>query len=356
MHDVHDDKLGDNVPVHELIRRFATTGQGKTVVFDSELIGAYNLQQDADKSLIEEFMYGLLPKAIGGPIDETKALRLLEKRDASGKPLFTRVLEINPPEPHRITSQFTRSGFQNEREAIMVLPGESRFDLKLIMESLRAYSAIALAPDRRDHLLVCETLTEFTAQMKALSPYAEQADHFAPILHGLLTAASCRVKTNEQTATYISPSFQFLSRFHRLNRVRVADEGYLTESRKNTQLQEAYQVVSKDRDRNARALLAGIANVIEQDEAPVAREEIPGCKLPVISFKTTLENFNLGPDGQMILIHGVRTTKEDIEQTLNYLATKFPAEPVVLLLQDEEERAVELREQLARVSPKWLPV
>ena len=58
-----------------------------------------------------------------------------------------------------------------------------------------------------------------------------------------------------------------------------------------------------------------------------------------MSFKTTLENFNLGPDRKMILIHGVRTTKEDIEQTLNYLATKFPAEPVVLLLQDEEEQA-----------------
>ena len=54
--------------------------------------------------------------------------------------------------------------FWNEaREAIMVLPGESRFG-QLIMESLRAYSAIALAPDRRDHLLVCETLTEFTAR------------------------------------------------------------------------------------------------------------------------------------------------------------------------------------------------
>jgi hypothetical protein len=355
MHDVHSNMLGDNLPVYELIRRFATTGQGKTVVFDSDRIGEFNLEQDADKPLIEEFMYGLLPKAIGGPIDEGKARRLLEKTDASGKRLFTCVLEISPPEAHRITSQFTRSGFENEREAIMVRPGESRFDLRLIMESLRAYSTIALPPERRDHLLVCETLAEFTAQMKSLSPYAEQADHFAPILHGLLTDASYRLKTNEHAATYVGPSFQFLSRFHRLNRLRVAEEGFLTDSKKNTQLQEVYQKLTKDRDRNARKLLAGIANVIEQDEAPVAPEEIAGCKLPAIGFKSTLENFNLGPDGQMVLVHGVRASTEDIEQTLNHLASKRPAEPVMLFLQDEEERAVDLREQLARFSPKMAP-
>src|SRR5262249_43336208 len=162
---------------------------------------------------------------------------------------------------------------------------------------------------------------------------------------GLLTSDSCRLKTNGQPATYIGPSFQFLSRFHRLNRLRVADEGYLTESKKNTRLEEAYQEISKDRDRSAHALLAGVANVIEQDDAPVAIEHVAGCKLPVIGFKSTLENFNLGPDGKMLLVYGVRGSANEIEQTLNHLASKRSAEPVMLLLQDEEERAAELREQ-----------
>ena len=355
MYDVHNNNPGQSVPVHELVRRFAATGQGQDVVFDSALIGEFHLQQDADQVLVEEFMYGLLPKALGVEIDESKALRLLGKRDTGDKAFFTRVLEINPPEAHRITSQFTRSGFENEREAIMVLPGESRFDLKLILESLRAYSAIALPVERRDHLLVCETLAEFTAQMKALSPYAEQAEHFSPILHGLLTDAACRVKIDDQPATYIGPSFQFLSRFHRLNRVRVSDEGYLTESGKNTLLQEAFQDLSRDRDRSNLALLAGIANDIEQDEAPVTRQEITGCKLPVIDFKTSLENFNLGHDGQMLLVHGVRAATSDIVETLNHLAGKRAAEPVMLILQDEEERADDLRDHLARVAPKMAP-
>jgi hypothetical protein len=355
MHDVHNNKPGENVPVHELMRRFATTGQGQDVVFDSVRISEYNLKQDGDQGLVEEFMYGLLPKAIGTAIDLPKSERLLDKRDSSDKALFTRVLEINPPEAHRITSQFTRSGFENEREAIMVLPGESRFDLKLILESLRAYSAIALPVERRDHLLVCETLAEFTAQMKALSPYAEQAEHFSPILHGLLTDPACQVPIGGAPTTYIGPSFQFLSRFHRLNRVRVAEEGYLTESRKNTVLQEAFHDLSKDRDRSARVLLSGIANVIEQDEAPVGHQEVSGCKLPVIDFKTSLENFNLGHEGQMLLVHGIRAATGDIEETLNHLAGERPAEPVMLILQDEEDRAKELQDHLARVSPKMAP-
>ena len=113
--------------------------------------------------------------------------------------------------------------------------------------------------------------------MKALSPYAEQAGSFRAYTSRTADGCFLSVRTNEQTATYISPSFQFLSRFHRLNRVRVADKDY-HESRKNTQLQEAYQVVSKDRDHNARALLAGIANVIEQDEAPSGTGGIPRCE------------------------------------------------------------------------------
>jgi hypothetical protein len=355
MHDVHNNARGENVAVHELIRRFATGNHGKSVVFDSDLIGDYHLRQDNDKRLIEEAMYGLLPKAVGHGLPLADAERLLKKCNASDKPLFTRVLEISPPEPHRITSHFTRSGFENERESIMVLPGESRFDLKLIMDSLRSYSAIALPPERRDHLLVCESLTEFTAQMKALSPYAEQAENFAPILHGLLTDTACQVKTENEPAIYVGPSFQFLSRFHRLNRVRVSEEGYLTEGPKNTRLQEAFLDLAKDRVASARTLLAGVANIVEQDEAPVTMEEIAGCKVPAFSFKTTLENFNLGADGQMVLLYGVRASIEDLEQTLNHLASKRPAEPVMLLLQDEEDRVADLREQLTRRCPKMAP-
>lgn len=62
---------------------------------------------------------------------------------------------------------------------------EGRFDLKEVIESLKAYSAIVLPEDRRDHLLICEDKAEFTAQVKGLSPYAEQAEHFADVLHGL---------------------------------------------------------------------------------------------------------------------------------------------------------------------------
>ena len=87
----------------------------------------------------------------------------------------------------------------------------------------------------------------------------------------------------------------------------------------------------------------------------VCYTDISGCKLPVVSFKTTLENFNLGHDGQMLLVYGVRASTDEIEQTLGHLASKRSAEPVMLLLQDEEERATELRDHLARVSPKMAP-
>ena len=42
----------------------------------------------------------------------------------------------------------------------------------------QAYS-IALPPDRRQHLLLPERLEEFTEQVRALSPYADEAERFA---------------------------------------------------------------------------------------------------------------------------------------------------------------------------------
>ena len=352
MHHAHDNFQGGKVPAWELIRRFAETGQGREFVFDNDWIGEFRIKQDEDKSKIEEMMYGLLPKFIDGQLPGEEATRLLAKKDAADKNLFTTVVEVNAPEAHRITTQFIKSGFENERGSVMVLPGESRFDLQVIMESLQAYSAISLGEVGANHLLVCESLPEFTAQLKGLSPYAEQVEQFAGILHGILADPTQLIKNGTDVRRYMAPAFTFLARFHRLNRVRAADEGYLTESKKNAELEEALHALLKDRTRRARKVLQGIANAVEQDQAPVLAEAVLGCQLPSVQFQTNLENFRLGFESSVVILYASQASSEQIEQDLNHLASKRPAEPVLLVLESEENRESELMERLARTVPK----
>ncbi|MCB1064560.1 MAG: hypothetical protein KDN20_16785, partial [Verrucomicrobiae bacterium] len=353
MHHAHENHQGGTIPTPELLRRFAETGKGKKSVFQIEAIGEYQIEQDSSKGQIEELMYGLLPKRIGAQISQQEATTLLEKR-ATGRHLFTGVVEVKSPEPHRITTQFVKSNFENEGGSVMVLPGESRFDLRVVMDSLKSYSTISLEGDQREHLLICESLAEFTAQLEGLSPYGAQANQIAPILHGMLIDSSNLVKDGDEPIRYLAPAFSFLSRFHRLNRVRIGEDGYLTESSKNTKLEEAFRDLQKDSQRWPLVLLQGIANEIERDNAPVVSERINGCKLPAIAFKSSVEDFDLAGDESIVALYGTEGSLEQIDQDLNHLAGKRPAEPVLLVLERDEQqvREEQIRERLSRTVPK----
>ncbi|MCG8602021.1 MAG: hypothetical protein MI807_17900 [Verrucomicrobiales bacterium] len=353
MHHAHENRQGVKA-AFEMIRRFSETKHGEDI-FDSEAIGSYHIDQDDDKGLIEQFMYGLLPRRVGEGISEPDAERLLNRRDAAESSLFTKVIETKSPEPHRITAQFVKSGFRTEPGSILVLPGESRFDLKVVMDSLRSYSNVSLGKDRREHLLIPPQLSEFNAQLRSLSPYADKVEYFAEILHGLLTDPDLLVEEDGKPTTYLAPAFTFLSGFHRLNRVKSADEGYLTESSKNTKLEEQFRAVQKAPADWAQALLKGTANAIERDRAPVLVGTVPGCQLPALTFQSELENFNLGPDGSSVILYGAKAKFEDIEGDLNKIASKCPGHPVLLILEEEDEREKELRDRLPRNVQKMAP-
>jgi hypothetical protein len=185
------------------------------------------------------------------------ATRLLSKRNAARVPLFTKIREINPPPDIRITTHLIKCGFKTEPGTMVYLPGEtgSRFKLRDVMESLKAYSQIVLPEDDRDHLLICENENEFTAQVGALSPYGDQAAQFAPYLHGLLVDPSYMVKgQSDEPCEFLAPSFTFLQDFHRLNRRRHRVEGFLRDSTKDSRLAAAFDAVKKDSKRREQVL------------------------------------------------------------------------------------------------------
>jgi hypothetical protein len=354
MHSLHVNQRGESIPTAELLRRFAETDQR---VFHKEAIGSFDVGDlGQDKAFVEKAMYGLLPLPIGSnELDLERANRLLEKRGASNFPLFTKLREIKPPQDMRITTHLINCGFKTEPGAIVYLPGEARFNLKEVMDSLKAYSQIALPDDRREHLLISESDVEFTAQVAALSPYGDQASQFAPYLHGLLMEASYEVQDEKkQSSAFLAPSFTFLQRFHRLNSRRQREEGFLRDSTKNSRLAEAFEEARKDTKRRERLLLRGLANAWDLDRAPNQVTSVPASTLPAISMTSNLPPLNLGPEGSSVVVYCGSATDIEVEQDLGRLARRG-AEPIVLVLEDQDQRVEELRERTERAVPKVAP-
>jgi len=352
MHYMHLNQRGNSIPTYELMRRFANNDEH---VFRKDAIGSYDVDLGTDKSIVEEMMYGLLPRRIGtSDLSETRAKTLLDRRTADKVRLFGKLREIKPPQDMRITTHLINCGFKTEPGAIIYLPGEARFNLKEVMDSLKSFSQIALPHENVEHLLISENDTEFTAQVSALSPYGDQAAQFAPYLHGLLTESAYEVRDDSnQSSEYLAPSFTFLQRFHQLNNRQQRDEGLLRDSAKNTKLIEEFDTLLQSPKERQRALLCGIANAWDLERAPVAVNAVDGLALPAISISTSLPPLSIGPDGAAILIYGTAATDPEIEQTLTRLGKQV--QPIVLVLEDEDNRILELRERIARATPKVSP-
>ncbi len=354
MHHCHENHQGGKIPAWDLLRRFGEdTSRGRDSVFIPETIGEYRVEHDDDYSFVREAMYGMLPHRIGaaGGVDGAKATRLLAKRDHGGtqRNIFTKMLEIQPPPLHRITVYMVKSGFENETGTVLAMRGEVRFDLKEVIESLKAYSAIVLPEDRRDHLLICEDKAEFTAQVKGLSPYAEQAEHFADVLHGLLTEPAYRAKDDSgNPPEYVAPAFTFLFEFNRLNRLRRGEEGFLRDSASNTRLEEAFREVQKDAKGREQTLLHGLANCWDIERAPVQVTPVSECSLTALSFTSSYSPLDLGTDHSAIVFCGTSATDAEIEQDLSRIVSRRSLEPVVIVLEDQDQRVEDLAERIAR--------
>lgn len=353
MYSLHWKQKGGAIPTHELMRQFAETDDR---VFRKEAIGSFDVGElGADKAFVERMMYGLLPQPIGeGELNQERAIRMLERAAVGNIRLFSRLREVKPPQDVRITTHLVNCGFKTEPGAVVFLPGEARFNLKDVMDSLKAYSQIALPTERREHLLVSEDEVEFTAQVAALSPYGEQASQFAPYLHGLLMDSTYEAKNAEGAPSlFLTPSFMFLQRFHRLNNRRHREEGFLRDTSKESRLAAANEKVVQDPKEREQRLLRGLANAWEVESAPVEVGNVSGCSLPAVSITTKSPPLNLGPDGSAILVYGASSTEVEIEQAIGKLGKR--CQPIVLVLEEQDQQIEDLRERIDRAAAKVAP-
>lgn len=361
MHHAHNNFREGAVDTPELLRSFAesATKGGRGSVFDLDAIQEYRLPMDQDHQEAVRSIFGMLPREVGAAKDvpEELAARLLEKRDhGSGRLIFTRVMEIKPPAKHRIMSHLVACGFSISSGTELVLPGEARFNLSDVLDSLEGYS-IGLPADRREahHLLICEEEGEFVQQVAGLSPYAEAAREFAPYLFGLLTNPDYRVRQDDGGERwFVAPAFSFLLNFNRLNKVKQEDQGYLRDSAANSRLEERCREVQRNQQERMKTLLQGIANCWEGDKGVVDAAAVADLGIPALRWKVSQSPLNLGPDGEATVIYGSAASDLDLEHALKRLAQRS-AEPVLLILEDEDQRLAELRGWVERVAPRIAP-
>jgi hypothetical protein len=359
MNHAHENHRDGSIPVPDLLRKFAQDKPKglKNTVFDLEAISDYQIVRDADKDEVVRLIFGLLPKPVGseaGQMPEATARRFFEKRhDVSGKKLFTPVVEVCPPLPHLITAHMVSSGFRNPEGNILELPGEARFNIQTVMDSLRAYS-IGLPQDRRENLLVSEMEEEFTEQVRSLSPYASEAEIFAPRLHRFLMLAWKETKDKGSAGQlFLAPSFSFLRGFNRLNKLREAESGYLRDGRKNTQLEEAYQALSSDKQKSARALLRGISFAWEKESVEL---DFPtGFRQVCANITSQQPPLNLGTDSAVTLLIAQSAEEVELKDDLNRIARE-PKRPVVIVVRNNPDLAEQLPERIARIAPEISPM
>lgn len=355
----HGNLRGRRIDTPELLRSFAekTTKGGRDSVFDLAALGPYRQEADEDRDEIERAIFGLLPREVGsGDLTEERAGHLLAKKDSGGRQgaIFTRVVELEPPPKHLITSHLVSCGFENPSGTELVLRGEARFDLRDVIEGLQAY-AIGLPKERRGHMLVCEDAGEFVDQVRGLSPYPEEAALFAEYLHGFLMNSATRAKReNGEDRWFVAPAFSFLLDFNRLNKVRRDEQGYLRDSSKNTRLQEVWSEVTKDRERKANALLRGVVYSWERDRAPVETEPVAGLRLPSTRWQSVHRPLSLAENGHAVAMLVTGGTETDFEHDLMRLAHRR-VEPILMILIEEDQRVEELRNAIDRAAPRIAP-
>jgi hypothetical protein len=360
MHHAHQNHRQGNLDTPGLLKKFAedsATGHEKSV-FNLDTISEFHIPRDTDYGDIERAMFSLIPRPIGSTegVSAERAGQLLAKRDHGGQKgaLFIRLREIAPPPKHRILAYMINCGFKNPNGNELTLPGMVSFDLGAVVESLKAYS-IGLPEERRENFLICEDEREFTEQIKGLSPYPEQADHFAGFLHGLFMDPALQVKNGRgDTRMHIGPAFSFLLQFNSLNQTRRAEEGFLRDGAKNTHLEEAFREVQKDPAKRTKSLLRGLANAWDMEQAPVALTEVSGMKLPVYKWVPQLAPLNLGLNGEATLVYAAKSPEADLEEDLTRLA-QGPAAPVLLILEDQDQLVEDLRQRLDRNVPGIAP-
>ena len=355
----HRNLRGGRMGAPELLRSFAenTTKGGRGSVFDLAALSDYRLDVDQDRDEIERAIFGLLPQKVGsGDLTEERADQLLAKKDHGGKQraIFTRVVEIESPAKHLITSHLVSCGFENPSGTELVLRGEARFDLRDVIEGLQAYS-IGLPKERRGHMLVCEDAEEFVDQVRGLSPYPEEAALFAEYLHGFLMNSATRAKREDgEDRWFVAPAFSFLLDFNRLNKVQRDEQGYLRDGTKNTRLQEVWAEVTKDREKKAKALLRGVVYCWERDRAPVEAEPVSGLRLPSVRWQSVHRPMSLAESGHAVAILVTGGTETDLQHDLMRLAQRR-AEPILLILVEEDQRIDELRHSVDRSAPRIAP-
>lgn len=365
MHHAHQNHRGGALSTPDLLRKFAesSTKGGTDSVFDTAALGSTRVEHDSDYDEVVRAIYSLLPREVGenGGIDGATSERFLAKLDhGQGRPLFTQVREITPPAKHRVMAHMVASGFKNTRGAELVLMGEVRFDLELVLSGLEAYS-IGLPEDRRNHWLICSDETEFTHQLAGLSPYPEQAQQFAPYLHGLLMDAAYRAKNSSGTdRVFLAPAFSFLRDFNRLNKTRLGDQGYLRDANKNTRLEEAFRDVETQPAQRARRLVQGLANAWEADAAPPVLTWLDDeVDLPAARWTPSGAPLDLAASGNATILFATGATDAELDVALQHLASrrnKTGAEPLVVLLQEQSDRADELQRRLPRLIPSLAPL
>ena len=359
MNHAHENHREGAIPVPELLKKFAQDKPKglKNTVFDLEAISDYQIAKDSDKDEVVRLIFGLLPKPVGmetGQMAPATAARFFEKKhDVSGKKLFTPVLEVCPPLPHLITAHMVSSGFRNPEGNILELPGEARFNIQTVMESLRAYS-IGLPQDRRENLLICELEEEFTEQVRSLSPYASEAEIFAPRLHRFLMLSWKEAKDKGTIGQlFLAPSFSFLRGFNRLNRLREAESGYLRDGRRNTQLEEAFNELASDKKSSLRVLLRGISSAWEKE--PTELHFPDGFKQFCATMKSKQPPLNLGTDSAVSLIVAQSADETELKDDLNRIARE-PKHPVVVVVRNNPDLAEQLSERIPRIAPEVAPM
>ncbi len=354
----HDNHRGGKVAVPKLLQNFAEfDSRAERSVFDIKATSDTMIPKDADKPRILDLIYAQLPQRIGssGGLDVDESQRLFAKRySGTDSPLFSPVVEVDAPRAD-IPRFLREAGFEWDEGSTFVLPGEGRFDLDLILDSLASYS-IGLAAEDRGHLLIFKDVSEFTEQLRGLTPYDNEAVLVAEPLHQFLCQDAFRVTDGPQERSYLAPSFSFLLKFNRLNKRVQADIGYLRDPKLNSDLISAFEDIQRPPNEKARInrLLKGIAQAWEEDHVVDGAAAID-LQSPSFVFSTNREPLNLGAAGRVTLVYaaGNKEAVGILESDLKRLAPceKHPAHPVVLVAEGTPDREQELTDLVRRVAP-----